>query len=568
MSNVYIDTKLKDDYQLDICQINALIPRASSYSIAIIQPLENVVTNDDWVKNENHERILEKYNNFFINVNRDNRELVLSPEYSCPWASLKAQFENNFPKEGYLWVLGCESIKPSELEDLKNEFNDIQFIYEEIQVFGDRNFLDPIVYCFNSIDVDGNVKKTVVVEFKKRPMVDHFEELEKDHLILGTVSYTIRNNSNSIYLKTLICAEAIDFDFETELDPSQAYIIPHLQLNNKPFHESFMGYRPNTFKKRSDIEYICVNWAQGFKIDGSATSKYGGSSIYIKSDFIKNDDERINENHRLGVYYSYATGQQYHRFTLNYNEHIFYLKNNQILQSKTSIINQKRHGIEAKKIFNWDSTWIETQTSNDRWEDQLRSMGFLSRVSFLATYKPMTKERFMSLTSGGELSKSKWYESAQLDSFHLDTDEKPKKLSVFFDSRNRQNLNEVTSRIYWLKRDVLSNDAVVYPARFSELQNIPDFFVNDDKKTCHVNIAKEDGKSPATFVGLQNVPFQSAKIIFNNIADAIGDDQRQLIVWYEDDDRNILNYCNETIPKIDDDMSESKKSIAKNEEEI
>lgn len=567
MSNIYLDTHLKDNYQLDICPINALLPRASSYSIAIIQPQENIVANDDGVKNEDQTSIVSKYNEFFININRDRRELVLSPEYSCPWESLKAQFENNFPEKGWLWVLGCESIKLDELEAIKDEFIDIQFIYEIPKMDGDRKFLDPIVYCLNSTDRNNDTKKVVVIEFKKRPMVDHLEELEKDHLILGSTRYTIRNNEKSIYLKTIICAEAIDFDIENELDDNKAYIIPHLQLNTDPFHASFMGYRPDTFKKRQDVEYICVNWAKGFRIDGSTASMYGGSALYLQSKDIKLDDERINKNHELGIYYSFAIGQQYHRYTLNYDEHVFYLKNNQILQSETSQINQRRHGVEAIRLFNWNTAWTETHISNDRWQDELHSMGYDNRVSFLAPYKPLTKERFMSLTSGRELSKSRWCEPKQLNSFHLNTEEKPKKLSVFLDPRNQQDLNEVTGNIHWLKMRVLTDPEVTYPEKFSELKNISDFFVSDDKTRCNINIAREDGMSPATFVGLLNASSQLAKKTFDNIADAIGDDQRQLIVWY-DDFGELSNHYDKTTPKIDDDLSESKRSISKQEEEV
>lgn len=563
MAKIKIDDKLKE-HSLDIYPINALKNEASSYTIGIIQPLEDITANDNEVKNVNTTSIKSKYKQFFQKVNSDRRELVLSPEYSCPWDTLLAQFDSNFPITGCIWVLGCESITIEKLNEIKTNNSDILFIHEDfsnLDSLGDRNFLDPIVYCFNAKDENDTIKKIVVVQFKRRPMVDHLEEKEKDHLILGNDYYEIQNDENSVGLITLICAEAIDFDLD--LDINRAYLIPHLQLNTQPFHPSFMQYRLNTFKERSNVEFICVNWARGFRMDGSAKSKYGGSAYYLHSDKIKYDDARMNDNHQKGIYYSYSTVQHYHRYTLNYNEHVFYLKSNQILQSGTSNINQRRHGIEATKTFVWeDAKWDECALCNDRWQEELNAQGYFDRVSFLSTYSAMTKERFLNITSGFNLSKIKWYDFTKLHSFHLDSDERPKKLSVFFDPRNTQDLNTITNKVSWLQRKVLSA-GLAYPAKFSSLEGITEFKINEDPKDCHINIDNGAGRSSATFVGIGNDSFINAKRIYENIADAIKEDQRKLIVWYEDDYGRIQNYVDVEEPKIDNDYSESRKSITK-----
>lgn len=548
------------EYNLTICPLKALKTEALSYSIAIFQPLENITANANEVKNSDAASIYLKYNKFFQKVNSDRRELVLSPEYSCPWASIVEQFDNNFPLKGALWVLGCESISINGLKKIiETNRNEVKFIVEnlnELDSLGDRNFLDPILYCFNAKDSNQEMKKVVVIQFKRRPMVDHVLELEKDHLVLGNKYYEIKNDDFSTRIITLICAESIDFDLE--LEPQKAYIIPHLQLNTDPYHASFMDYRLDIFKSNKNIEVICVNWAKGFKINSSSESLYGGSAYYLHSDKIKDDDSRINGNHTKGVYYAYSIAQHYHRYTLNYEQHVFYLKINQILQDQTANINQSRFGIEAINIFHWESdAWIDCNSCDDKWQHQLTYLGYFDRVSFLAEYSPMAKERFLNITTGASLSKIKWYAPGNLKSFHLNSDEKPSKLSVFFNPNNMQNLNYITNNVNWLKRNVL-NGNVEYPNKFSDLKSINNFTVNENSNESHINIT--NGQSCATFVGLGPDSIVNAQKVYSNIANAIGDDQRKLVVWYEDDQGEVKKYL-EDKNKIDDDFTESKNSI-------
>lgn len=555
------------EYDLTICPINALKNVASSYSIAIFQPFENITTNDNEVMNSDNNSITLKYNKFFEKVKNDGRELVLTPEYSCPWSCVVEQFDSNFPPVGALWVLGCESITIDNLKQIMEENSEkVKFIVEnldELDSLGDRNFLDPILYCFNATDSSEVQKKIVVIQFKRRPMVDHHLELEKDHLILGKKYYEIRNDEFSTRLITLICAEAIEYNSLVELEPQKAYIIPHLQLNINPYHSSFMDYRLDIFKRNKNIEVICVNWAKGFKIDNHPESVYGGSAYYLHSSKVKDDDSRINNNHKKGIYYAYSTAQHYHRYTLNYEEHIFYLKSNQISQEETANINQSRFGIESIKTFIWDlSGWIECDSCDDKWEEKLTSMQCFNRVSFLSEYSPIAKERFLNITTGASLSKVKWYAPKNLKSFHLHSDEKPSKLSVFFNPNNKQDLNTLTSKVHWLKRDIL-NQNIDYPNRFSDLREISNFTINEHYKDSHINI--RNGESCATFVGLGHDTAINAKIVFSNIANAIEDDQRKLIVWYEDDNRDILSYSEEN-NKIDANFSENKNSITNDRE--
>ncbi len=566
MNCEYIDTVLDDD--LTIVEIEALKPIASSYTTAIIQPKEDLRATDYAVGNANQESAIVKYNAFFEKVYEDNIKLVLSPEYSCPWDSLKSVLNDKFPKEGSLWVLGCESLTYNDLSGMKEAYPDISFIYENIQATEGRNFLDPVVYCFNAKDNEGEVKKVIVVQFKQVSMVDHADNLERDHLIEGNVRYIIRNNEDSAYLTALICAEAMRYNFKDALPkPNHYYLIPHLQLNTKPYHHSFMGYRTGTFEFQDNIEYICVNWAKEFRINNGTPCKYGGSAIYLSSDKINNTDIRINENHKKGIYYAYAHEERYHIYNFNYDEHLFYIKTNQVLQSDARSIQRSRQGVESYETFLWDDdAWTEQDCPcDDMWQSNLMDDGFWDRISFLEPFEPLTKERFMSITSGQRLSNVKWWHPKHLASIRVDNREVSNSLSEFHDPRNRQNLDEITGRINWLKNEVISNDRVGYPDRFSDIEDVVDFVVHEDLSQSHLNISHQDGSFAATFVGLRDTTEQIAKRVFDNIASAIGSGQRRLIVWYKDDNNDLQREYDTDKPSIDDDYTESPFSIARGE---
>lgn len=106
VNKIDIVQKLAED-DLTIYPLSALKNEASSYGIAIFQPLENVIANDTKVKNECISSISQKYEKFFSIEGVKDKALLLSPEYSCPWDLLEKQLNDNFPKKencGYLDV--------------------------------------------------------------------------------------------------------------------------------------------------------------------------------------------------------------------------------------------------------------------------------------------------------------------------------------------------------------------------------------------------------------------------------------------------------------------------------
>jgi hypothetical protein len=50
-----------------------------------------------------------QFSDFFIEARRLDSDLVLTPEYSCPWANILEIVSDKtlWPVSGKLWVLGC-----------------------------------------------------------------------------------------------------------------------------------------------------------------------------------------------------------------------------------------------------------------------------------------------------------------------------------------------------------------------------------------------------------------------------------------------------------------------------
>ena len=386
-------------------------------------------------------------------------------------------------------------------------------------------------------------------------------------MIKGTKRYILRNNAHSTYLTALICAEAMTFNYKNDLPKYEYYLIPHIQLVNNPYHDAYMRYRIDTFMHEDNFEYICVNWAEGFHINNSTTSSiYGGSAIYTAAKEIKKGDIRLNKNHDYGIYYAYAHGHHYNIYNLNYSEHLFYLKNNQILQKDSPRAARRRQGIEADKTHIWENhNWIEcTYPCDDRWESHLRAEGYLGSIQYLLPYKSLTKERFLSITTGQSLNKTKWQNFENLESFKVNPEEISNSLSEFCDPRNNQNLTEIVGRINWLQRNVLSNGVMTYPVKFSDIQDVNNFMIHEELSKSHYNLSLANGSSPATFVGLGLVPEQKAQQVFDNIAIALGEARRRLIVWYDDlHDSSTKSKSDENEPKIIDNLMDSPVSIAR-----
>ncbi|RZJ51250.1 MAG: hypothetical protein EOO19_01190, partial [Chryseobacterium sp.] len=195
-----------------------------------------------------------KFRSFLDLACSEHPDLVMTPEYSCPWANIREILDDSekWPAEGKLWALGSESITPEQLTGFATHYRSDQIVvHYDAGIFGGNGiFLDPLVYLFKATQ-NNEAKLIVLVQFKTQHMgVRTGGDLERDRLIEGRQIYIIRNNADSVNLIGVICSEAMNFPaamgMQQRLDVGwndRPFLVLNPQVNPDPIHEDFIAFR-------------------------------------------------------------------------------------------------------------------------------------------------------------------------------------------------------------------------------------------------------------------------------------------------------------------------------------
>ena len=160
--------------------LNALIPNVENYTVLALQPDGDIEASDEGVRSRDRVLVTRQFGKFLEYAKETQADLVITPEYSMPWKVLSAVISGGSgPVKGKLWALGCESIKISELESLKERLAPFAtVIYEPIDASSTR-FVSPLAYIFVSPSAqdNGEAKTVLLLQFKTHAMGDpnHFE---------------------------------------------------------------------------------------------------------------------------------------------------------------------------------------------------------------------------------------------------------------------------------------------------------------------------------------------------------------------------------------------------------
>jgi hypothetical protein len=197
---------------LGIPTLNALVPNESNYTVLLMQPHGQIEASVTGVKNKDRDLAFLQYGKFLEDARQSQADLVVTPEYSMPWETLvKAMKAGTVPAPGKLWAIGCESIRYSELEALKQDLAPFAtMVYETLQADPAR-FTDPLAYVFLAPPTDGNgaARLVVLVQFKTYPMGDK-DHFEANGLQRGTRIYQFEGTGQSLKLISIICSDAFD----------------------------------------------------------------------------------------------------------------------------------------------------------------------------------------------------------------------------------------------------------------------------------------------------------------------------------------------------------------------
>ncbi len=557
--------------RLRLPELNVLVPDAQLYEILAIQPGGVIDYNDDFVGHALHDSAVRKFNHFLQIGVEKNCDLVLSPEYSLPWDSLREAIANDIlPGEGKLWILGCEAITREQLRAFEAGNDRIIWIHEPIPTTAGR-FLNVVCYLFKTKSKAGVVKSVALLQFKTQAMVDAKFAWERDRLIVGETIYFLHNDRDHIRLMTLICADALEFepyrdnDFRMDLHP---YVIFHPQLCDNPRHTAIQNYRTSLFaaEPSKNTEVMVLNWAHKFQL-GPLTSPYGGSAIYSKSEKFNRTDGVLDANHKLGLYYSNWNNQHTHMCLLNYDEHVFHLRAQKVTTvGKAALAN--RSGPSVAALYTWidqNSNWLISEKAEDGFKALCDSykrnpMDWCAGVE----YTSVDRERLLTLSAGKLEPDQKWHAIENLRSFKAEQDERTKRLT-FVQEQSAESVefrNDHLTRYITLQKTIIS-DPNQYPPNIEDLKGDCELTPPGNTNDFRFNLKSKSGtRQGATGIFLdQQPPDEVENLKGKFIAEWGRDKTRRLVLWYRHDE--VIKCSHPPLPSISDD-GEHPASIVRN----
>jgi hypothetical protein len=353
-----------------------------------------------------------QFSYFFNEARLRNSDLVLTPEYSCPWNNVIEILNNEqmWPQVGKLWALGCESITPEQLVEIRT-ICDRPGVFAQWEVEkpgNNKHFYDPLVYLFRG-NHNGNDKLIVLVQFKTMHMGARVSAFERDHLIEGTTIWILKNQGESHRFISIICSEAMNFS--ATLTPEikanirwneDAYYVYHPQANPDPTHEDFIAFRKFVLSvDRKEI--IALNWNSKSTLKGKLFIKNGTSrsGVYTQSSDLDLSENRIKANHSNGLYY-FSFGIKNHAFLLNSFATIFLISQTSILISGVAMPQARRDGPLVIGVKNY-SAGIFVDSFSIVSDDHIHFLGSINcGCNFLMqpTGCVLQKERLICLTCG------------------------------------------------------------------------------------------------------------------------------------------------------------------------
>lgn len=415
----------------------------------------------------------------------ENTDLLLTPEYSCPWEIISSIVSTpaRWPRARKLWTLGCESITQANLDAfIASNSNPQTYVHFDKSILAKNgSYLDPLVYLFRA-SYQGVEKLIVVIQFKTHHMGVWTTSIERDHLIQGEEIFILRNAPNSVNLLTLICAEAMNFRhaFQPSADTFQWADLPYLllnpQLNPDPLHDDFLQFRRylSEFDKK---ELISLNWSNASTIHRRPFTRNGTSrsGIYIRSPEADLSHPRIQQNHRQGMYY-FDMEHNKHAFILNSRVDAFLIRTMAVSINDGVGPQQRRDGPKVIAAFHFDGTKtslvISATDIPDYHIDFLTEVGCSCRFLLDPGNSIIEKEMLVSLTTGNVNHGANWYEIENLFSLKSNQQTEPNNRITFIEDDYPPNVdrrNAYVTTFNTIQNHIFANTAL-FPEAIRDLR--------------------------------------------------------------------------------------------------
>jgi|SRR5690554_5176 len=426
MTFEYIDDLIEG---IDI-DLEFLKRKTQRNKIMLLQHKGNLSVNNQKIGNSAD--VTGKFINAMRIAHNEGIDLFMTPEYSCPWESIKEMLRDDqlLPPIGKLWLLGCESISLVDLTLLKNEFeNEFVEIHFDQDLENTNLFVDPSCYVFKA-SLKGIIKTFVIIQFKTFHMgVWQGGDVERDNIILGRKIYVIKNNQATINLITLICSEAMNFkEYLTQANKDflewedKPYYLLHPQFNPDPYHRDFIDFRSCVFSEEHK-EIISLNWQLQSKVIGSDLLPHcnARSGFYINSNQLNLTARRVNANHKKGLYY-FNNKKNRHSYFLSSQPHLFIIENSPLKISEGVNPQQRRDGPEVTNVYECNNAeFVEIDEVDDTQIEYYQRIACTNEFLCNNIKCVIDKERLVSISSGTINKEKEWWKIENIDSVQMDS---------------------------------------------------------------------------------------------------------------------------------------------------
>jgi hypothetical protein len=576
---------------LQIVRLSALEPRREPFVTALCQPHGTIHASAIRIGNANSGAVLPMYRSLLHDALHSQAQLVITPEYSAPWDLIREIAAGPLrPPRGGLWVLGCESITPDELELLRVELQtnlSVHLIHEPFdpQQRAQRAFVDPVLFAFWAENAEGAEILCFLVQFKTVVSRDP-DHIELQHLYRGTTVYKFSARPGDVSLLTLICSDAFEFTNALIDEHCTNLLLVHIQLNQRPGNADYAAYRARMFSvaSNSNVEIICLNWAKGVLIDGSQQpwNAIAGSAWYVSPNGLALTDAEVDQLHKDGLYYS-IVGSRWHAFYVNFAPHILTVSKQPVFSTGPQVIAPRMPPrVLTRSAWDFiDGRWAEV-VADDGFKAFLQPYATLKeRLPLMCTQAPLAVERALELLEGPTGPANDWFTIKRLSSLQVAEEESLRRFTVSQETDVAR--HGVVFRQQRARRAqtaaTIPGQPVSWPPGVSDLST--GFQYRWSPTEPHDNVEPIEGGRPAALLYLGEEPEQNmmgniyakirsarkfhaaAEAIKNNVdlCDAIDRADDRLCVVYREN--HVLHfYCPKQYASITDPANQSANDIA------
>ena len=499
-----------------LSRLSALQPRPEPYSALLCQAHGTIHTSAARIGNSDSQAVLPMYRAFLDDAVESQAQLATTPEYSVPWALITEIIEGTpRPPKGSLWVLGCESTTPSELDTLRIAVNHsaaVRLIHESLgpQQRAQTVFVSPLVFVFWAVDTAGTDVLCLLVQFKTVASRDP-DHVELQSLCLGASVYKFTAHAADVSLLALICSDAFEFTDALVDEHCTNLLLVHIQLNQRPAQIDFSAYRSRLFSVASNnnVEVICLNWAANVLLEESADpwNSIAGSAWYISPHGLTPTDADINLLHHEGMYYS-LVGERWHAFYLSYAPHSVLLRKQPVFAAGPQVLAPRiPPQVVARRA--WDShlgAWTSV-AADDGFDTFIQHYQPLqATLPQLCGQDPLAVERALELLEGPQGHVSDWHTLKELSALKVADEESLRRVTVSQETNTcRQGVTFRRGRARCAQAAAtIPGQPLTWPTPIADLAaGFRYRWTNDEP---HSNVEPVAGGPPAAFVYLGENP--------------------------------------------------------------